>query len=613
MARYEGPVRFRFKGDPELARQFMNLGRVYLGEVREQMQRGNLQQLQRTYRTQDDTVIAVYSGFGENHIDVFREEPELEPEVEIVGNFVTVPASEEALNGWGEPFFDGEGNPINPPLGTAGGPHNQTLLTWRQTAWVAKRFWQYDEQWPSGIAYGNVSWAGKTAQFDSVALSWFAEQRYRYWGFLFVSKTIYYNGYQLCNAKESVIGAAVSGGNLVVLSATHYNIGLLATWHYRPFKPDGYDNNDDYDLITNPDGWRVCSGDFQENYAREDARQPLIFSPDGRKAACSFVGSRTDYASPTLRRFVSDIRLKTYDIDSVGDQVTISILTDDPVEGSAASTFTHVWDPTGPRTETDTSETPASPIVSAYHEYDRRNNLVAFSMGNSSQYKQIAETFALGEETLREEQSASSPAVLGNSGTSFLQYDFFRERIGGNSITPGGVETSRYTDIRTTFIDGNIQLGYFLAISRVDIKSVGGPAVVTTKISVVGPGSVEVELFTADEFPPVPVWPMFIGLVPAPPHAPSDPNFSVSGSVDVPDENLSKNLGLPDENVDLGFEHYFVAHRNADDQIIVTAWVRWDTGTEVLFGSYDFITDGNLPALTKVQGTNQRHQNTGVI
>lgn len=607
MPRYEGPVRFRFDGDPELARQYIYAGRNLLGEVREQMERSGIAQLSRTVRNQDGTHIKVYSGYGENTVEIFREEVEAPPEPKLVGNFVTTPASEEAPAGWGDPFFDEEGTPINPPLGTPGGGGSQTLLSWLNPGWKTRRYWQYQDFWPDDIAFGNNAWAGKDVNSNDIVLSWQSAQRYRDWGYIFFTKTIYHNGFALCNTKQYVIGAAVVGGNLVALSATPYQTERLATWHFRPFKPGGYNNDGDYNEETNPDGWRECGGDSQEIFAREDARQPLSFTLDGKKAALSYVVSRADNTSN--RDFIYSINVVTFNITSGPGQVTIIRMTEaDPYLlgiNPYVSNFSHIRDEDSEkpglqeRDEGETPGVPASPDV--YHEYDFFGNLVGFGVASGA--GSFLDRTDWGPGVITERKRLIYTNVrLGPENFVFYSRDSHTlEEI-----------TLYYNEKHTVFIDGNISLGYFLGfIFNPELF----PAVGRTKAVLIGPGIGTLELFDYEGTPPVPYYVTSPGIY-NPSHSIFDDDFTdstVYSSNDI-SMNLGRSLGKPEPiDIDAGLSFDFAAHYNAANQKIVTAWMRFDRGTEVLFGAYNFITDGNLPGLTQVQGTNQRHQNTGVI
>lgn len=66
--------------------------------------------------------------------------------------FVILPASDDAPNGWGAPFVDDQGNPINPPLGTVGGTDPEGAVGGKAGKWKFKR--------NAGLIGGNIDWKG---------------------------------------------------------------------------------------------------------------------------------------------------------------------------------------------------------------------------------------------------------------------------------------------------------------------------------------------------------------------------------------------------------------------------------------------------------------------
>lgn len=609
MARFDGPVRFQFDGDPELARQYISYGRNLLGEVRERMQRGGIAELSRLIRLNDGTFVKVRSGYGENTIQIYAQEPEQAALRRRGEGFVTVPASDEAPNGWGQPFFDGNQNPINPPLGMPGGGNPETLLTWFSDGWRPRRFWQYSDIWPDGLKYGNNSWAGRTVNFNDIALSWDSEQRYRHYGFLFTSKVIYYNGYVLCNTKEYVIGAAVIGQNLVAQSATFHGVGRVAKWHFRTFRSGGYQNDDDYDAETNPYGWRECEGDFQEEFAREDARQPTVFTPDGLKAAGSYVVFRANYGVD--KDFVFDINVVTYNFSSVGDRVTVTrtreLNTYNSTFGPYVSSFSHrTPENEDGKYHVDHSETPnANFYAPIFNEYDPEGNLIECGMTGGYGTFDYTNFFPPGSNVnnLTERYNIST-------------FQFGKDNIQGSFVNS---RTEQFDDQvvggffinnQVAVLDGNLSLGYYMLLLRNEQSNT-----FFTRVVLVGPGIGNVELFASPNWFDYPYFAPRISVF-FPAHSDFEEEFDQDTIfyIGLQSQRLGRAIGIADsEFVQPGFEHYFAAHRNADGQIIVTAWARWDRGSEVLFGAYDFITNGNLPSLTQVQGTNPRHKNTGVI
>ncbi len=322
MKRFEGPVRFRFNGDPELARQYMALGRKYLGQLLHDMEIGGITHLSRQIRTQNGTTIKVYSGYGIKQIEITRDEQLEEEEVELEGNFVTVPASDEAPTGWGEPFVDGNGTPINPPLGTIGGNNPQTLLTWdgADEAWDTKRYNQFKITWPLGLKYGNVSWHTTSSFFGEVVLSWNVVTRYKYNGGIVFDNQIYYNGYEFCKAPENIVGLGIIENFLVVLcgKGTSY-----VQWYSRPFQTSGYLNDNFYNEETNPAGWRECDGssDYYESINR--FRQIASVKKDGSQAISSVV---TDFSQGGLQ--INAHKIPVFGLSVVSDRVSISLLED---------------------------------------------------------------------------------------------------------------------------------------------------------------------------------------------------------------------------------------------------------------------------------------------
>lgn len=68
---------------------------------------------------------------------------DIKPDTLVAANFgvsglSSTPASDTAPYGWGTPTVDGFGNPINPPLGTIGGPKPEVLLTKNVTTNVVR-------------------------------------------------------------------------------------------------------------------------------------------------------------------------------------------------------------------------------------------------------------------------------------------------------------------------------------------------------------------------------------------------------------------------------------------------------------------------------------------
>lgn len=100
---------------------------------------------------------------------VTRAVPILDQQIKpaVRHGFVALPVSDAAPDGWGAPYADGAGTPINPPLGTTGGASPFNLI-WRRpgaTEWSVRRsFAPTADQAPARAhraVYGNLDWVYK--------------------------------------------------------------------------------------------------------------------------------------------------------------------------------------------------------------------------------------------------------------------------------------------------------------------------------------------------------------------------------------------------------------------------------------------------------------------
>lgn len=95
---------------------------------------------------------------------------------DFVGAFIGLPASDDFnttldhMNGWGKPFFEGDGTPINPPLGTPGGERPETIFVRKPAKWKGERYPDYSDFYPETIEVGNTDWVGPNGE----VLTWWS-------------------------------------------------------------------------------------------------------------------------------------------------------------------------------------------------------------------------------------------------------------------------------------------------------------------------------------------------------------------------------------------------------------------------------------------------------
>lgn len=256
-----GPSRKRLSGGTEDTVKYHRIARKLLGILMERMQRHGIRALSHRVTLADGTVIKVRSSFGQQTYEI--RVPDTEPlVVPITNGIVCIPASDEVPNGWGFPYEDDQGVEINPPLGTEGGTYPKVYYAnggiTRSSTWY--------ETFQDDLHVGNIDWrnAGK-----DIILSF--DGNNRYWGAdtPYISDKIYYNGKVLCRVlddfypQRKVLGVAVnaSTGDLIyaeMYGTTEYE---YVSFRRRPFREDGdYPNDNVYDAVDNPLGWRYIGG-----------------------------------------------------------------------------------------------------------------------------------------------------------------------------------------------------------------------------------------------------------------------------------------------------------------------------------------------------------------
>ena len=658
MARYEGPVRFRYKGDPELARQYIQFGRVILGQVDEEVQRTGLPELIRNVRMQDGVTMSVRVGRDrERTIEIFKEEPPPEPEEPLEGfGFVTIPTADEAPDGWGEPFFDGEGVPINPPLGTIGGQFPQTWIDYdpeNGNPWVPYRYPDYQAIWPNGILYGNKAWATRLRD-ESFVLSYGGPSaRYRTYGNSFSNPEIYFRGNLLSTAPFAAIaGACVFDGFLVVAG---FDGGLQ--WKFRPFRAGGYSNDDPYDAETNPIGWRDCGGSGASNPSVEQitVTHTMSFSRNGGTALlCNRIGS------PFAAWGIVQNRWTLSEFEGVVSVVhTVDGQTNIDNNSGSVRTGIYVWscswvvDEFGQQSftrQSDATLQASDTLAVLFREFDPSDNIVQFLVslpaGSETEFQHRVGTadFPFNEfditDTIQSTLSFPGNVIAGahtigyrvGSRSLNFQERRFKEEFGEEQVEIIQNETTN-NDGYSILFDGNLSLNCWLIYEYLDGNQ-------ESRFLVLLPDGTRHEMLQVlpgvpfGIFEDFPAGNRFYGLVTGfvPPggwcSCSSTPCQDIRGDTDtIPLDTLpgdvqdyygnviaGNNFELRDLEQD-SFQYGFAAFHDGVGNTIITAYVDYYRGSidTRYFASYDFITDGNLPLLTQVQGTNPRHKGTGVI
>lgn len=139
------------------------------------------------------------------------------------GAFACVPAAEESYSGWGDPFTDAQGEPINPPYGTEGGDFRDSIVYKKKSAtWKNERYPSYSQFYSEeGIEYGEVDWIGPNGE----CLTWHGWPQ-RHPGYLpTVSPILQYSDY----GQSPTVGQVYKDNTVFrVIEATEYDY-LYAT------------------------------------------------------------------------------------------------------------------------------------------------------------------------------------------------------------------------------------------------------------------------------------------------------------------------------------------------------------------------------------------------
>lgn len=197
-----------------------------------------------------------------------------------------MPVSDSAPDGWGPPFVDGGGAPINGGMGTVGTTPVGIVVTRTGSSSYSMR---------RGIAANTpaISQTQRCSAIDGQLIFRSADSN-RYWCHP-NSSVIYYKNAQLTTAPATVCGLSVfeeSGSKyLCVITAVSSGNDITITAYVRPWL-DSYVNGDLYDAVTNPEGWQqVGSQTFNEPADPDDSdyyglriRQAFYFSDDGKSA-----------------------------------------------------------------------------------------------------------------------------------------------------------------------------------------------------------------------------------------------------------------------------------------------------------------------------------------
>lgn len=197
-----------------------------------------------------------------------------------------MPVSDSAPSGWGPPFVDGGGNPINGGMGTVGATPNGIALTYTGASTYTLR---------RGVEPNtpDVSQAQRCSSIDGL-LIYSTQYRNRYWckpnG-----TALYYKNAQLTTAPSTICGASVftEGGSkyLCVVSAVSSFDEMTVSAYVRPWLTT-YANGNMYDATTNPDGWQLVGSQLFEELSDPDEPvyhgvriwQGFYFSSDGKNA-----------------------------------------------------------------------------------------------------------------------------------------------------------------------------------------------------------------------------------------------------------------------------------------------------------------------------------------
>jgi len=252
-----GPSRKRLSGDVTDTQEYHRVARKMLGMLMERMQRHGIKNLSHKVVLSDGTLIKVLSRFGQQTYEILV--PDAEPiEVQIEGGIVCTPASDEVPNGWGFPYVDGLGEPINPPLGTESGTFTDVIYANGEA--IRSDTWY--EQIGDDIKVGHLDWKNED---ESIILSIRGKNRhfmYEYSNFAGLNTEIYYNAKLLCripSGSNKIFGVAyceVTDKLVAALVHINYDFASISFWA-REWR-DSYPNDYVWDELTNPLGWRKC-------------------------------------------------------------------------------------------------------------------------------------------------------------------------------------------------------------------------------------------------------------------------------------------------------------------------------------------------------------------
>lgn len=197
-----GPVRFILKGDADLAMSYTGRARLLLQQARDRM---GPDKAYWTRTLPDGTEIVVSSLGGVNQI------------------WITTPA-EEGVS------FQKQGYLV------LASEEDQYYPIYKYNPY------QVVNDPTADTEAGNIEWVGRNATI----LSWNGgSNRYTVGG---TGTEVYFRGSKYTNAPDTVKGAALSNGHIIIATSS--------AMYHRPFTAGGYSDANLYDEDTDPDGWR---------------------------------------------------------------------------------------------------------------------------------------------------------------------------------------------------------------------------------------------------------------------------------------------------------------------------------------------------------------------
>lgn len=139
---HNGPVRFIFKGDPNIGQQYIRIARKYISIW------NSFSKAPVWRRVLPDGARLKFIRLPNNNFTVIINVEPLEQDVFYRG-IVCIPASNDSSSGWGEPFVDGDSI-----LGTIGGNYPETILKDSEVSeYKPSRYPDWGTQFPEGLEY----------------------------------------------------------------------------------------------------------------------------------------------------------------------------------------------------------------------------------------------------------------------------------------------------------------------------------------------------------------------------------------------------------------------------------------------------------------------------